>query len=46
MGFTYELRQLKNSAMNLRIPLIRKEIPGALAIYEYKGFYEGLDNYY
>jgi PAS domain S-box-containing protein len=38
-----ELRHLKNSAMNLRIPLTRKDIPGVQAVLGYKGFFEGPD---
>ena len=38
-----ELRHLKNSAMNLRIPLTRKDISGVQAVLGYKGFFEGLD---
>jgi hypothetical protein len=38
-----ELRHIKNSAMNLRIPLTRTDIPSVQAVYGYTGFFEGTD---
>ncbi len=41
--FLNELRHRKNTALNLRIPLTKKEVPAVQAVLGYKGIFEGID---
>jgi PAS domain S-box-containing protein len=41
--FVNELRFLKNAALNLRIPLNRKDVPAVQAVLGFKGIWEGKD---